>query len=34
MEPGLEGTHHWSKPFGSLQRATTAIARKLQREFR
>lgn len=29
----VEGTHRWSKPYASLQRATTAIARKLQREF-
>jgi hypothetical protein len=30
---GIEGTHRWSKPYATLQRATTAIARKLQREF-
>jgi hypothetical protein len=30
---GTEGSHRWSKPYASLQRATTAIARKLQREF-
>jgi hypothetical protein len=29
----LEGTHRWSKPYATLQHATTAIARKLQREF-
>ena len=30
---GQEGAHRWSKPYATLQRATTAIARKLQREF-
>ena len=30
---GIEGAHRWSKPYATLQRATTAIARKLQREF-
>ena len=30
---GMERSHRWSKPYGTLQRATTAIARKLQREF-
>jgi hypothetical protein len=33
MEPGLEVMHRWSKPYATLRRATTAIARKLQREF-
>ena len=28
-----EGQHRWSKPYASLQHATTAIGRKLQREF-
>jgi hypothetical protein len=27
------GTHTWRGPYASLQRATTAIARKLQWEF-
>jgi hypothetical protein len=26
-------THRWSKPYATLQHATNAIARKLQREF-
>ena len=30
---GSERSHRWSKPYATLQRATTAIARKLQREF-
>ncbi len=30
---GVHGTHRWSKPYATLQRATTAIFRKLQREF-
>lgn len=30
---GVEGSHRWSKPYATLQRATTAIARRLQREF-
>ncbi len=30
---GVKGSHRWSKPYASLQRATTAIARKLHREF-
>jgi hypothetical protein len=30
---GLKGTHRWSRSYANLQRATTAIARKLQREF-
>ncbi len=29
----MAGKHRWSKPYASLQHATTAIARKLQREF-
>lgn len=29
----MAGRHRWSGPYASLQRATTAIARKLQREF-
>jgi hypothetical protein len=27
------GTHRWRGPYANLQRATTAIARKLQAEF-
>jgi hypothetical protein len=27
------GTHRWRGPYSNLQRATTAIARKLQMEF-
>jgi hypothetical protein len=27
------GTHRWRGPYANLQRATTAIARKLQHEF-
>ena len=30
---GVKGAHRWSKPYATLQRATTAIARRLQREF-
>jgi hypothetical protein len=29
----VAGTHRWSKPYATLQHATTAIARKLRREF-
>ena len=28
-----EGRHRWSKPYATLQHATTAIGRRLQREF-
>ena len=30
---GQSGTHKWRGPYANLQRATTAIARKLQFEF-
>jgi hypothetical protein len=30
---GRSGTHRWRGPYTNLQRATTAIARKLQSEF-
>jgi hypothetical protein len=30
---GQSGKHNWRGPYASLQRATTAIARKLQWEF-
>ena len=30
---GQSGTHRWRGPYANLQRATTAIARKLQSEF-
>jgi hypothetical protein len=30
---GIKSSHRWSKPYATLQRATTAIARKLHREF-
>jgi hypothetical protein len=26
---GRDGSHRWSRPYATLQRATTAIARKL-----
>ena len=29
----MAGKHRWSRPYATLQRATTAIARQLQREF-
>jgi hypothetical protein len=29
----MAGRHRWSKPYATLQHATTAIARKLQHEF-
>jgi hypothetical protein len=29
----FDDKHRWSKPYSTLQRATTAIARKLQQEF-